>query len=403
MPGGTSNFPKNFPTLPTLTDDTIITVSDGSADPGTSIKAYKTTLDDIGSYIGGHHSLVPPVNIQDLSAFQPSLGTITVSGSTGTLTSSTDHGNLVVGDVIAFYSGSLPSTVVVAIGGGLTITVFPFVDITVGVSFIYGKPTLTTKDSSGDIINVLSSEGIMSLKTLLVLSTTELADTSFFNSGGLSVIGEMLATSAVRSSTYSSYPTVGYSDIRSADDTYIVQRSVDDGMVTYYHRPMLNTAMSSNQVIPGTSTWTPVQFDIVNGTDTSNTTHQRNVVGGSTYDTTNYSYPVPYGTHYSDAAYLLDVQTTVEITSGAGYRFYLSVYSGTSATGDQLTLAGTMMSLDIAVVAHIYRLGLSRIVYLRPNGNANHRHIRVKAWWNGVSSTIQSYNHGTWFSLVCLG
>lgn len=395
-----SNFPKDLPDIPTLTDDTIITVSDGSADPKTSVKGYKTTLDDIGSYIGTH-ALDPPVNIQDLAAFQSSVGTITISGATGTLSSGVDHGNLAVGDVLAF-AGAIPATVVTAIGTFPTITIFPSVDISTGSSFAYGKPTLTTKDSSGNIVNVLSSEGIMALKTLLVLSTTELADTSFFNSGGLSVIGETFSTTAVRTSTYSSYPAVGYSDIRSGDDTYIVQRSVDDGMVTYYHRPMLNAVITSNQTISG-AVWIPIQFNIVNGSDTEGTTHQRNVVGGSPYDTTNYAYAVPYGSHYSDAAYLINVSVRVNVTGSAGQRFNLSIYSGSSATGDQLTLARTSVIFEMALTGHDYLLNVSRIVYLKPSTNANHRYIRAKAYCNGTTSTIVSTPSDTFFSLACLG
>ncbi len=406
MACGQSNFPKDFPDIPTLTDDTIITVSDGSVDPGTSIKAYKTTLNDIGSYIGGH-SLDPPISLQDPAAFQSSAGTITVSGSTGTLTSSVDYTNIAVGDVIAFATDTLPSTVVLAKGGSLTITVFPFVDITSGISFDFGNPTLTTKDSSGNIINVLSSEGIMALKTLLVLNTVELADTSFFNSGGLSVIGELFASSAVRSSTYSSYPTVGYSDIRSADDVYIAQRSVDDGMVTYYHRPMLNAGMTTNQSI-SVGTWIPVQFNVANGTDAQNVTHQRAVVGSSGYDFTNFAYPIPYapipsGAHYSDVAYLITASVAVELTGIAGDRFHFAIYSGASATGDQLRLGQTAITLPMSVTFQTYLFDISRIVYLRPSSNANHRHIRMKAYSTCNSATIRSDYDGSWFNIVCLG
>ena len=407
MSCGTSNFPKDFPGIPTLTDDTIITVSDGSVDPGTSIKAYKTTLNDIGSYIG-HHALDPPVEIQDLVAFQSSFGTISVSGTTGTLSSSVDHSNLSVGDIIAFPSGpswsALPTTVITAVGTfpDLTVTVFPFVDISPGQSFTYGPPTLTTKNSAGDIINSITSEGIISLKTLLVVDTSELADTSFFNSGGLSVIGELFATGAVRTSTYSSYPTVGYSDLRSADDAYIVQRSVDDGMVTYYHRPMLNAVMSSNQTMT-LSTWNPVKFNKVDGTDVQGTTKSRIVVGGTIYDTTNYAYAIPYGTHYPDAAYMITANLSVTLTGAAGTRFYITINSGASATGDQLSLGETILDLQLGVTAHDFSLTLSRMVYLKPLSIPNHRFIRIRAYYNGTAATINYWNDRSWFSLVCLG
>lgn len=399
-----SSFRKDLATIPTLTVDNYLSLSDGTTNPVTNIRIYKATLGDVAAFIG-EKGLVAPVVIPDLVAFAYAAGYISITGSAGVLSSSIDHAALKVGDIItAGPTGGFVSTIVQAKGTFPNITVLPLPIPTGSVGFYYGSPTLATEDNADNIINTLSYGGITTAGTLLVDKETSLAATSFFNSAGALIDGLVYVTDAVRCSTYTSFPGVGYCDIRSSDDTYIVQRNVDDGMVTYYHRPFLNATLSADQTLT-MATWNPIAFNVINGTDTQNTTKYRNVVGSAAYDTTNYAYPVPYSSDYPEAAYMLNVQVLVELKVGTNDYFYLSVYSGNTATGDQLILAEYFWRFSIAVTNRPYIFDVTRTVYLRPNVNPYHRWIRVKCYMNNGTNngTIIQTDENTYFNIVCLG
>jgi hypothetical protein len=398
-----SSFIKDLATIPTLTEDNYLVLADGTLSAVTNIKSYKATMADVGAFIG-EHTLVTPVIIRDQVAFTASIGTMTISGATATLSNATDHAALVVGDIIVF-PANYPTTVVQAIGAFPNITVVPSINFAVGSAFFYGDATLSTLDSSDNVINTLSYGGITSIGTLLVSGPSEIGGVSYFNSLGLSIAGSAYVSDVVRCSTYTSYPSIGYSDIRDETDAYIIQRNVDDGMVTYYHRPFLNVTMTVSQPItPGV--WTPVAFTVWNGTDAQNTTHQRNVVGSPSYDTTNYAFPVPYAADYPQAAYLINVAVAAEVSAKTNDLFFVSIYSGPTATGDTLILAETYHTFNFSVNARPYCFDVCRTVFLRPLANINHRWLRVKVWMTtggGNAATILSASENTFFNVVCLG
>jgi hypothetical protein len=399
-----SSFRKDLATIPTLTVDNYLSLSDGTSNPVTNIRIYKATLGDVASFIG-EKGLIAPVVIPDQSVFASAAGTISITGSAGVLSSSIDYSAIEVGDIItAGAGGGFVSTIVQAKAAFPNITVLPLPIPTGATYFFYGTPTLATEDTVGNKINTLSYGGITTAGTLLVDKETSLAAASFFNAFGALIDGVVYVTDAVRCSTFTSYPGVGYCDIRSSDDTYIVQRNVDDGMVTYYHRPFLNATLAADQVLT-TAAWNPVAFAVVNGTDAQNTTKYRNVVGAPVYDTTNYAYPVPYSTDYPSAAYMVNAQVLVEVKAGVNDYFYLSVYSGSTATGDQLILAEFFYRFSFAVTNKLFVFNVTRMVYLNPNVNIYHRWIRVKCYMNNGTNngTIIQTDENTYFNIVCLG
>lgn len=397
-----SKFIKELTTIPTLAAENYLILADGSSSPVTSIKSYKATLADVGAYIG-ENVLVAPVVISDEEVFVESVGEITISGSTGTLTSSVDHSALEVGTILVL--PGYPSTVVQAVGTYPYITVIPSIDISIGIEFFYGKATLSTLDASDNVINTLSYGGITSVGTLLVVGPSEIAEASYFNSGGLSVVGETFVSDAVRCSTYTSYPGVGYCDIRSAYDVNIVQRNVDNGMVTYYHRPFLNATLSTDQTCT-INAWNPVAFTVIDGTDSWSSTKYRNAIGSPLYDTTNYAFAVPYGDDYPESAYMVNCQVLTEVKVGTGDLFYLDIFAGNSATGDQTILAECYYKFNFSLVNQLFTFNVSRMVYLRPYINSYHRWIRVKVYLaTGPAGTltVKRLDESTYSNIVCLG
>lgn len=398
---------KELVTIPSLNKDNYLALSDGSSSPVTSIITYKTTLGTLASFIG-QQGLVPPVVLTDApNNFVPAYGVMTVSSGLATLSVPADYAAIEVGDVIVFinYPNTYPATVVTSKGAFPYLGVVSSIDITTGTAFYYGKGSIITKSQTGVIANTISSAGTISVGSLIVLGSSSIAQSSYFNTGGASVDGEVFVTDAVRCSTYTSYPTIGYADMRSADDTYIVQRNVDDGMVSYYHRPFLNAVMVSDQTMT-TGVWNPVAFTVTTGADPQSTTHYRNVVGSPAYDTTNYAFPIPYTTDYPAVAYMIHAQVLVEITAGPGSRFYIDVFSGSTATGDTLILCEKFFRFSVNTVNSYLMIDVSRMVYLRPLSVADHRWIRVKCWLTsggGNSATIISTPEDTYFNAVCLG
>lgn len=373
-------FTRDLSTAPAIDKDSITVVSEESTN-----ETFKVTLADLLDS-----------SFKDASVFDTALGTITKSaGTAATLSDSTDHSNISVGDALVI-NGAV-SNIVIAKGSDPNITVIDSEPIS-AASFDFGAYNIATRDNLGNVTNVISTGGISVDGTSLVTGDSEIG-------AGLVVGGTAILNGGVEATQYRSKPTVGYSEIKNTVGDVSIQKNVDDGMITQPLRPSVNAVLTSNQGI-SPATWVKLNFARVDGTDIQDTTFNRYPISTAAYDTTNHVFPVPYTSDYSEALYLIAVGVRVSPTADAGDRWNLMIKSGPTATesgsSTSLRLAEEYIYFPISTSSESY-LGISRIVKLDPGSDSDHRYLSVWIWHDCTVLTIDAAPRHTYFSVCCLG
>lgn len=371
-------FTRELTTAGAIDENTIMVISEE-----TENESFKITLGDMFQGIS-------PFTLADSVAFQDSVGTLTLVGSTGvaTLSNGADHSAIQVGDAIII-DGHV-NNYVISKQTSPNITLVPSNDISVGASFHFGPPIIKTEDSTSNFTNSISTAGLVTEGGVLTGDNARVG-------GNLYADGDVYAVS------YRSIGGAGYSDIKSEDGVVDIQKNVDDGMITTYYRPSCNAVMTSDQTITA-STWTKINFVRIDGADTQQTSFARSPYGASSYDTTNKVFPVPYDSAYSEAIYHISVGVAVNPSAGADDKWYVAVSGASTATSSITNVL--LESVKIFDVSSTNRscLNVSRIVKLHPFSVDSHRYLSVWVWhdcFGGLS--IHSASNYTYFSVSCLG
>lgn len=374
---------KDLPTISSLQNSTQFPVGDGTTNTG-----YKSTLNDLKSYIGTT-PLGSPLIIDEASAPTTAAGTITwtIASNIATLSSTTDHGNLSVNDVILI-SGNV-ETYIVSIGTFPYVTILDTYTDRTAVGFSYVQPSYIARNSSGTTNTVISQGGVMTSGSIVSNNPSSFR-------GTVKVYGDVVADN-----------TVNTDKLRSTDGVNTTRWQYDDGMYTNPYRPGFNAGMSSDFTSVTAASWQKVPFNLVNSTDSASCTFTRVPVGAAGYDTTNYLFKVPYvASEYSETLYTLTASLYIEINSSGPPDYVIVSIVGVTNTswGTPLELAREIHT-SIGTHPPIYQsVDVTRVVKLNPNTVASHRYIGVRVYhtFTGLSVRNISVNASN-FSGICHG
>jgi hypothetical protein len=396
-----SNFIKNLSAHAALTSTDLLAVSDATAQ-----NLEKTTLQDVTNYIGTG-GINPPIVLGDKDPFTTATGTLSVVGSTGaaTLTNSTDHANIQEGDILLIDGGVTDGAVnnIVTVKGVFpNLTLLPSLNASAR-TFSYGKASIVSKDSSGNIKASISTGGLNTVGSIISNNSSSFRDGVGIKNGllvddvtAINVDADTVFTEEVRSKS-----GVGHVDLKPYDDSLISQRNFDDGMVATPYQPAFRADMSANQTaLPG-GVWTKVNFDSV--------VINRVPSGFSGYDATNKVFAVPYGSYSPGSNYQMYTLSTMvrfnfPITAQAKVEvMILGTSSPTATSGVTLFLREHDFFASGGTRNIWMNTGCTGSLHLIPEVVANHRYISV---WVKPSTTpfgLYFTSGYSWFSGICHG
>ena len=378
-------FLKNFPALTTALDDDTLFAVDGDGD-----YTYITSLGDVSSYIGASVTINPPLKLEDPSGFSDSLGTMTVVGTTGvaTVSSSIDHGNLSVDDIIYFNDGT--HSVVVSIGSDPNLVLLPCTT-QVAKAFFYGEYTILTKDSLGNITSATSNAGIMTPEMLMAEDATFRA-----------AVTDTINVKEIRTI----YPLD--LKITNSDGSLVMQRASHSGLISTPWQPSFCAKMSANQVVTSGG-WTKVNFNISTGTDTEKITHNRVPSGAVGYSDSNRCFQIPYSTPQPSFSYDISfsIRAYYQVTAPPGNNIvYGKVMGASSATATSGWTLLYTRNQDYASSTTNFDtvISTSSTMFLDPDTNANHRYLSVWVYSSNSNITLDITGGGQlFFSGSCNG
>ena len=374
---------KDFPVLTPLASSTEMPVGDGTADTG-----YKTTLNDIKTYIG----TVPipsPLTVDEGSAPVASAGTITwtKASNVATVSSATDHGNLAVNDVILL--SGVAETYVVSIGVFPYITILgTYADVTT-LSFSYVQPSYIARDAAGTTNTVISQGGVMTTGSVVSNSPSSLK-------GDVNVSGNLIVDYTTHTDR-----------LRSTDGAYSTRLQNDDGMFTTPYRPGFNSGMTADYNAVPAAVWTKVPFNLVNGADSSFCTFTRVPVGASGYDTANYLFAVPYiMPDYPETLYTFSASLYLQLNCPIPTCLVVVAIVGVSDTAwtNPIELAREISTTTVTHTLITQSIDVTRTVKLRPPTVPRHKYIGVRLYhtFNTLNIVNGTYN-ASHFSGICHG
>jgi hypothetical protein len=416
--GNRDLFLKELPALPSLTDSSIFPVSDGTTNP-----TYKTTMADIKTEIETSPFSAPLV-ITNETAGASSVGTITITGSTGAavLSSTTDYDNLEADDYVYFDipgEGNL-TTYVISKDGFPNITVVRTQRNIPASSFGYGVQTILTKTSGGITSNGLSTRGVVTRGSVLSAQGFSTygkvyTDKGVESNGPINAAGTISTTSGnditsgnnITSTGSITVGTVTKTDnITSKTGSPYNQVNLNDGLPIYPYKTSFLAKPSTSQTIL-TGSYQKINFNVVNGSDTEAITHNRAPSGKTIYDTTNNVFVVPYDGTYVPLSYTIACTVTAEFNQGATPgNFYTSVrLLGTStANGTSGSYLGFQRIQHYKTQAiFTSSLSMSITMQLTPATIANHRYISVWMYHTTASAAVVTGNSITTFSGISNG